>query len=757
MKNVRLFGVVSLCLGLLAVASPARALTPPISETAGVFGWGDNSQGQLGDGTTTDRSTPVMTAPSDVWMSVAAGAEHSIAMKHDGTMWAWGDNSQGQLGDGTTTDRLAPVQIGTGTTWDAVAAGNDFSLALKEDGTMWAWGNNFDGQLGDGTTTDRLAPVQVGSATTWVQVAAGNDHSMALKDDGTLWAWGNNLNGQLGDGTITQRTAPVQIGTGTTWAYASAGNGHSLALKEDGTMWAWGLNLDGQLGDGSITPRLSPVQIGSSTNWDLVAAGDGHSLGVMQDGTLWAWGNNFDGELGDGTTTDRLSPVRVGSEVSWYDVDAGGSHSQGVRAGVIPKTFATPNPEGAFDSASAVPGGIQVAGWALDPNTSDPIGVHVYVGNVFAGALVADDYREDIDSLYEGYGGNHGYNGIVPAAQGPQSVCTYAINEGVGTNMLIGCKNVSVALPDSPIGSFDAASIAPGGVRVAGWALDSQTKDPIVVHAYVDNVFVGAFDADESRPDVAAAFNGYGKNHGFEKVIPASGGAHTICTYGINVGLGANSLIGCRSVTVIADPIGSFDAATPTLDGVNIQGWALDPFTTDPIVVHIYVDNTFVGGLDADMSRPDVGGVFPGLGNDHGFDHFVPVAPGPHTICTYGINVGPGNNSLISCRQVTVPTDPFGSFDIASFGSGGLRIAGWAIDPSTDEPIVMHVYVDGQIVAAFDADATRTDVGQIFADYGDDHGFDVDLPVTPGIHTVCVYGINVGLGNNSLIGCRSTS
>ncbi|MCX6925235.1 MAG: immunoglobulin domain-containing protein, partial [Verrucomicrobia bacterium] len=136
---------------------------------------------------------------------------HTVAVKTGGTLWAWGDNYNGQLGDGTTDGKSSPVQVGTDTNWQVVAAGSSHTVAVKTGGTLWAWGNNDYDPLGDGTTDSKSSPVQVGTDTKWQVVAAGYYHTVAVKTGGTLWAWGANWNGQLGDGTAWQET-PIQIG-----------------------------------------------------------------------------------------------------------------------------------------------------------------------------------------------------------------------------------------------------------------------------------------------------------------------------------------------------------------------------------------------------------------------------------------------------------------------------------------------------------------------------------------------------------------
>ncbi|MBI5238810.1 MAG: hypothetical protein HY887_10405, partial [Deltaproteobacteria bacterium] len=142
---------------------------------------------------------PLANATADT--AIAGGWYHTIALKNDGTVWTWGWNYYGQLGDGTTTDRLTPVQVSGLTNVTAIASVYDHTIALKNDGTVWTWGANWYGQLGDGTTTNKSAPVQVSGLTSVTAIAGGNKHTIALKNDGTVWAWGANWAGQLGDGT----------------------------------------------------------------------------------------------------------------------------------------------------------------------------------------------------------------------------------------------------------------------------------------------------------------------------------------------------------------------------------------------------------------------------------------------------------------------------------------------------------------------------------------------------------------------------
>ncbi|WP_052362121.1 choice-of-anchor D domain-containing protein [Geminisphaera colitermitum] len=256
-----------------------------------VWASGSNGFGQLGDGTRTNRSTPVQVM--DGAASISAGGNHSLFLKADGTVWASGYNSDGQLGDGTKTDRDTPVQVMSDVT--AVSAGYSHSLFLKRDGTVWAVGSNNFGQLGDGTKTDRSTPVQTMSGV--MAISAGDSHSLFLKRDGTVWASGINESGRLGDGTTTNRSTPVQIMGNV--AAISAGGSHSLFLKADGTVWTTGWTFE----------NYAPVHIMSEVT--AISAGTSHSLYLKNDGSAWASGYNYYGQLGDGTRTKRDEPVQA--------------------------------------------------------------------------------------------------------------------------------------------------------------------------------------------------------------------------------------------------------------------------------------------------------------------------------------------------------------------------------------------------------------------------------------------------------------
>jgi alpha-tubulin suppressor-like RCC1 family protein len=309
-------------------ASSGQYFSVAIRSTGTMWSWGQNTVGQLGINSVISRSSPVQIGALNVWSKVSSqSAGGCAAIRTTGTLWTWGDNGSGKLGLNNTDNRSSPVQVGALTDWKQPSMGGDQCLAIKTDGTLWAWGNNERGQLGLGNVVNRSSPVQVGALTNWAQVSSGPASCAAVKTDGTLWAWGANRRGQLGIGVADEpgstgedRSSPVQIGALTTWKQVSMNGEFCAAVRTDGTIWAWGSNADGQLGLGDGTSRSSPTQIGALTDWAYASAGRVHCMAIKTNRTLWAWGAGDEGKLGLGNTITRSSPVQVGSLTTWLKV-----------------------------------------------------------------------------------------------------------------------------------------------------------------------------------------------------------------------------------------------------------------------------------------------------------------------------------------------------------------------------------------------------------------------------------------------------
>lgn len=272
-----------------------------------LWGTGDNNNGQLGDGTNTDKRTLVKITDNVSYVSAGGGwyfrDGHTMIIKNDGSLWAMGKNVDGQLGDGTNSAKNRPVKVMDDVSH--VSAGRAHTMILKNNGTLWVAGYNYYGQLGDGTNNTIHTPKQL--MTDVKYVCAGYSHTMIIKTDGTLWATGNNEDGQLGDGTNEDRNSPVFVMAGVD--HVSVGITYTMILRTDRTLWATGDDTKGQFGDG---PGYIPdIKVKILNNVTGVSAGDYHTLIIKNDGTVWASGENEYGQLGDGTKTTRFRFIKM--------------------------------------------------------------------------------------------------------------------------------------------------------------------------------------------------------------------------------------------------------------------------------------------------------------------------------------------------------------------------------------------------------------------------------------------------------------
>jgi alpha-tubulin suppressor-like RCC1 family protein len=286
--------------------------------TAGAgYCWGQNIDGQLGNGMNTDSNVPVAVSGGHTFASVSAGGFHSCGLTTSGAAYCWGLNSLGMLGDGTNTSSNVPVAVSGSYTFASVSGGTYHSCGVTTAGAAYCWGSNFYLQLGNGTNTDSNVPVAVSGGHTFASVSPGFSLSCGVTTAGAAYCWGSNFYGQLGNGTNTDSNVPVAVSGGHTFASVSAGSSHGCGVTTAGTAYCWGFNRYGQLGDGTNSDSNVPVVVSRrrhhhrSHAFASVRAGHLHSCGVTTAGAAYCWGFNLYGQLGNGTNTNSKVPVPV--------------------------------------------------------------------------------------------------------------------------------------------------------------------------------------------------------------------------------------------------------------------------------------------------------------------------------------------------------------------------------------------------------------------------------------------------------------
>ena len=321
---------------ILAIASGHGFNTYTLHSNGSLKGWGDNTDGQLLDGTSEDKYAPInLTAAGTDNIAIANGYGHVMVLKDNGSIYGWGDNTLGgQVGTGSGNSEPLPVAL-QGNDWISVTSGTFTTGAIKADGTLWMWGNNGDGEIGNGNMDDQETPIQIGTDL-WNMVAIGGSHTIAIKEDGTLWGWGRNYAGEAGAGETTDEIlVPTQIGTENDWVYVSAASMSSFAIKADGSLWGWGAASMGQLGLGMPIPtkQVVPTQIGNG-NFIQAKLGNWSGVGLQANGTAQGWGNlnMVFGELGMGNNDNYPTPTLIPSQENIIQISAAQAHRSLLKA-----------------------------------------------------------------------------------------------------------------------------------------------------------------------------------------------------------------------------------------------------------------------------------------------------------------------------------------------------------------------------------------------------------------------------------------
>jgi alpha-tubulin suppressor-like RCC1 family protein len=294
--------------------------------TAGgdAYCWGSrNESGQLGDGTTTSRTVPTPVAGDLKSASISAGEGHTCGVTTSGAAYCWGgasasgkDNTEGQLGDGTTTRRLVPTPVAGGLSFAAVSAGVFHTCGITTSGAAYCWGFNKGGELGDGTTMQRLIPTPVAGDLTFMSIST-NWRTCGVTTSGEAYCWGDNSNGLLGDGTTTGGLVPTPVAGSHRFTDVRTAEMHTCGVSTSGAALCWGRNQWGQLGDGTATARQVPTPVAGGHAFAAVSTGGSisagaHTCGVTQGGLAYCWGANHYGQVGDGTTANgRVVPTPV--------------------------------------------------------------------------------------------------------------------------------------------------------------------------------------------------------------------------------------------------------------------------------------------------------------------------------------------------------------------------------------------------------------------------------------------------------------
>jgi alpha-tubulin suppressor-like RCC1 family protein len=284
-----------------------------LTDSGAVYTWGSDAYGQLGDGPTlANKTSPVLVSGLSDVTDVDDGHYHSLALKADGTVWGWGQNSLGQLAQGNETVREpTPVQWGTITNAVGIYGGRDMTYVLTSDGTVWCAGGQGL-ECGRANQASKItSPVSVNGLPDVEEIAGGRNHAVALASDGTVWTWGVNDYGQLGDGTKSDRATPHQVAGLSNIVDVGAGAEHSLAVAADGHVFSWGRNYRGELGLGNTTDKLVPTQVPGLSGIAEVDAGRSHSFAIGFDGRLWVWGWNEGHQVNTSSAASVLNPYQV--------------------------------------------------------------------------------------------------------------------------------------------------------------------------------------------------------------------------------------------------------------------------------------------------------------------------------------------------------------------------------------------------------------------------------------------------------------
>jgi len=512
------------------------------------------------------------------------------------------------------------------------------------------------------------------------------------------------------------------------------------------------INISGWAFDRDVpaTPLAIDVQIGSSW-FSLTADKNSPVTGTYAGVTdMHGFSGSFPAPQGGQTMCIYVKNQRAGVDLAL-----------GCKWVVVPEG----TPVGNLDAAIGGSNSVKVTGWAIDTDVlTAPLVLDIQVGSSWFTAT-ANTSNAAAGALYPGAGNNHGFSATVPVAPGSYTACVYAKNQGIGGDFALGCKPVTV-VSAPPVGELLSVATVPGGVKLTGWALDTDTLTaPVQVAVQIDSTWA-ALTANTSYPAAATTYPGAGVNHGFSGTVPTTGGTHTMCVYVNNTGVGTELNLGCRTITVPAPttgipPKGELTTAAGVAGGVSLAGWAVDvDALTTPLTLDVQVGSSWAS-LTADKPSTAAAAAVSGAGPNHGFSGTVPAAPGSYPVCVYAKGAGAGGDLALGCRTLTVlpavaaGSAPKGALTTVTPGAASVTLAGWAVD--ADAPttaLVLDVQI-GSTWQSLTANTVNAAGEAAVPGSGQNHGFSGSVPAPVGTNTMCVYVKGAGAGGDLGLGCRT--
>ncbi|MFV2039610.1 MAG: twin-arginine translocation signal domain-containing protein [Acidimicrobiales bacterium] len=314
-------------------------------------------------------------------------------------------------------------------------------------------------------------------------------------------------------------------------------------------------------------------------------------------------------------------------------------------------------------------------------------------------------------------------------------------------------------LSPPPVGELDVVDGQPGTIRIRGWAIDPDNGGTTDVLIFINGNLVQSVAADQPRPDVGAAYRGFGDEHGFDVSLFSTNGTKEVCVYAVNAGGGQNPLLGCKTVRVSSTKAtGILERVSSTGDGVAVSGWALMPGRRRAMTVDLYVDNVHAATIKANQKRSDLATTFGDSGDEHGFATTLATTPGQSLVCARVTDPKTGDIIDLGCvttRAASPTIAAEGAIDKIKGRTGKIRVVGWALDPNGGTMEVV-VTVGGVEAVRAAADLPRPDVASLYPAADSTGGFKILVPAEAGKHTVCVYTVSSDGVDGPMLGCADT-